>query len=125
MNLNTVLRWVARVWSVVTFLFVLAFIVGGAESMRPTAAEAVALLFFPVGVIVGLAVAWWREGIGGAVAVCSLILFYAFTFARSGTLPGGPYFLLLAAPGFIHLANALLFRSGRGKGASGTAGAEG
>ena len=110
MRLNTALRWTARVWGVASFLFILAFVVGGAESMRPTAKEAVGLLLFPVGVVVGFGIAWWREGVGGLVTLGSLALFYLWMFGRDGRLPAGPYFLLLSAPGFLHTANALWCR---------------
>jgi hypothetical protein len=111
MRLNAVLRWTARVWGVATFLLILAFVVGGRESMRPTANEAVGLLLFPIGVVVGFGIAWWREGVGGLVTVGSLALFYLWMFARDGRRPTGPYFLLFSAPGFLHTANALLCRS--------------
>jgi hypothetical protein len=111
MRLSAVLRWTARVWGIASFLFILAFVVGGAESMRPTAGEAFGLLLFPLGVVVGFAIAWWREGVGGLVSVGSLALFYLWMLGRDGRLPAGPYFLLLAAPGFLHTANALFCRS--------------
>ena len=79
--------------------------------MRPTASEAVGLLLFPIGVVLGFGIAWWHEGVGGLVTVGSLALFYLWMFARDGRLPAGPYFLLLAVPGFLHTANAFLDRS--------------
>ena len=110
MQLSSVLCWTARVWGIASFLFILAFVLGGAESIRPTAPEAVGLLLFPIGVLVGFGIALWREGIGGLVTVGSLALFYAYHFSRTGRLPTGPYFLLLSAPGFIHIANVLFSR---------------
>lgn len=107
MRIDSAVRWIARAWGVAGTLVILAFAFGGGEGLRPTAAEAVGLLLFPVGVVAGFAIAWWREGVGGAVTVGSLALFYLWLFARSGRLSVGPYFLLLAAPGFLHAANAL------------------
>jgi hypothetical protein len=109
-RLATVLRWTARAWGVASTLLLTAFAFGGAEHFRPTASEAVGLLLFPVGVVVGFGIAWWREGLGGLVTVVSLALFYVWLFARSGRLDVGPYFLLFAAPGVLHLASALLRR---------------
>jgi hypothetical protein len=63
---------------------------------------------FPVGVIAGFVVAWWNELAGGLITLGSVVLFYLFLFALSGRWPGGPYFLLFAAPGVLHLACALL-----------------
>ena len=111
MPLNVVLHWTARVWSIASVVLILAFVLGGRESVRPTANEAVGLLLFPIGVVVGFAIAWWREGVGGLITVASLALFYLWMFARDGRLPASPYFLLFAAPGFLHIASALLGRS--------------
>jgi hypothetical protein len=97
-----VLRWIARVWSIASFAVIAAFAFG--EGGRgPNVRELVALAFFPVGVLVGLAVAWWREGLGGAIAIGSLAGFYLWIMVLGGRPPAGPYFLLLAAPGFLFL----------------------
>jgi len=102
-----VLRWVARVWSLASLAVIAAFAFGEGGT-GPTVSELVALTLFPVGVLIGLAVAWWREGIGGIIALGSLAGFYGWVTARAGHPPGGPYFLLLAAPGFLFLAVWLL-----------------
>jgi hypothetical protein len=52
--------------------------------------------------------AWRRELAGGLITVGSLALFYPVMFALRGRWPTGPYFLLFAAPGFLHLASALI-----------------
>jgi len=102
------LRWVARAWGVASTLLLLAFMFGGREHLRPTANQAIGLLCFPVGVIAGFAVAWRREGVGGLITLGSLALFYVWMLARDGRFPAGPYFLLLAAPGFLHATSALI-----------------
>lgn len=111
MRAAVALRWLAHAWGIATTLLVLAFIVGGQEPMRLTANEAVGFLCFPVGVIVGFAVAWRREWLGGLLTIGSLALFYLWMFARDGRLPTGPYFVLFAAPGFLHIASALIARA--------------
>ena len=60
-------RWIARLWSVMSVLFVLAFVIGemGGGGSRPTAQEWVGLALWPVGVGLGLGVAWYREKLGG------------------------------------------------------------
>lgn len=105
---ETVLRWTARVWGIASTLLLLAFAFGGREHLRFTAGEAVAFLLFPVGAVVGFAVAWRRELAGGLVTVGTLALFHMYEFAYSGRWWLGPYFYLFAAPGFIHVATALL-----------------
>ncbi len=102
MNGTRRLRWVARLWAVLSLLFLLAFVVGegiGFQRIRDLAA----FLFFPLGVGAGLVVAWWRERIGGAIAVCSLVAFYLTLCLFDGRFPRGPYFFLVAAPGLLFL----------------------
>jgi hypothetical protein len=111
MRADFVLRWTARVWSIASALLILAFVFGGSESFRPTVSEAVGLCLFPLGVVVGFGVAWWREALGGLITVGSLALFYLWMLTRDGRLPGGPYFLVFAGPGFLFLASALLRKS--------------
>ncbi len=114
MRAATVLRWTGRVWGVASAALLAAFAFGGRENLQFTLATAAAFALFPVGVIVGFAVAWWRELVGGLVSVGSLALFYLYMLVISGRWVG-PYFLLFAAPGFLHVAAALLAaRRGRG-----------
>lgn len=99
-------RSIARIWSLLSIGFVLMFVVGetvGKQGLMPTPVEWVALAFFPTGVVIGLIVAWWREGLGGGIAIFSLLAFYAWEFAYSGDLAGGPFFFLVAAPGLLFL----------------------
>jgi hypothetical protein len=108
MTAETIVRWAARTWSVASTLLLVAFAFGGREHLRFTTGEAVGFLFFPVGVVAGFVVAWRRELAGGLITVASLTLFYLYLFAWGSRRPPGPYFLLFAAPGFLHLVNALL-----------------
>jgi hypothetical protein len=95
------------VWGVASTLLLLAFAFGGREHLRLAAGEALLFLFFPVGVIVGFFVAWWRELAGGLITVVSLALFGASLFLAKGQMLGG-YFFLFAAPGFLHITSALI-----------------
>ena len=117
MRAVVVLRWTARAWSIASATLLLAFAFGGREHVQFTAGEAIGFLLFPLGVIAGFAVAWWRELVGGLVTVGSLTLFYLWLFGRDGRLPAGPYFLLFAAPGFLHVVIALI-AAGEGRGAT-------
>lgn len=108
MKLETVLRWIARAWGIASGLLLLAFAFGGRENLQFTAATATLFLFFPVGIVVGFVIAWWRELAGGLITVGSLALFYLLMLAWNGSVPRTPYFLLFAAPGFLHIASALI-----------------
>lgn len=113
MKLDGALRWTGRIWAVVSVAVLAVFAFGGRETLQPSASQMVGVLLFPIGVAVGLVVGWWRQAVGGCVTVCSLALFYVWMFAQHGRLPPGPYFLLLAAPGFLFIAGALLQRIDR------------
>lgn len=100
------LRRLARLWSLATFAFLLLFLIGEGLSgprVMPTTMEWIGLLFFPIGLLLGLLLAWRWEGLGGAIAVGSFLLFYLWIRFEAGRWPGGPYFALLAAPGLLFL----------------------
>jgi hypothetical protein len=105
-----VARWVARGWSILSILVVLVFAIGEVlgGGPRPTLQEWVGLALWPVGVGVGLCLAWYREGPGGIFALGCLIAFYAWNLFRSGQLPRGPFFCLIAAPGVLFLIAGFL-----------------
>lgn len=117
MNAPLLLRWLARTGGLASTLLLLAFLFGGGEQFRPTTSEAVSLLFFPAGLIAGFVYAWWRDGLGGLISVVSLAFFYIWHYARAGQFPSGPYFLLFAAPAFLHLAAALASHRGSNRNA--------
>ena len=107
----TVMRWIGRVWSILSILFVLVFAIGesmGSSGPRPGLHEWVGLALWPIGVCLGLALAWYREELGGILALGFLMAFYVWNLLRSGHLPRGPYCFLVAAPGLFFLMAGLL-----------------
>ena len=103
--------WVARIWSLASVGFVLLFLVGdglNGQGAKPTGAEWIGLAFWPGGVCFGLIIAWFRIRLGGAIATGSLLGFYVWYLLDRGTFPGGPYFILVAAPGVLFLVASLL-----------------
>jgi hypothetical protein len=79
-----------------------------------TATQLLGLILFPVGLVIGFAVAWWREGLGGSITIGSLLAFYAvFTLLMHEPLSDGGWFLVFAIPAFLFLLSALLRRSRR------------
>jgi CHASE2 domain-containing sensor protein len=67
-----------------------------------------ALLLFPLAVVVGMFVAWRREGLGGGLTVAGLAAFYLYSLLLFGKMPRGPFFLLLSALGFLFLLYHLI-----------------
>jgi len=102
-------RWLARVWSILSILTVIVFAVGEWRmGFPPTSQERIGLLLFPTGVGVGLALAWYREALGGILGLACLVAFYVSELVRSGHLPRGPFFFLIAAPALVFLVAASL-----------------
>jgi hypothetical protein len=104
LKMQGVLRWSARVASIVSVAFLLLFAAGeGFSQARPR--EWVGLSFFPLGVVVGLVMAWWREGLGAAVAAASLSAFYlVYGVLLSGRV-GGPWFVIFTSPAALFFAS--------------------
>ena len=101
-----IMRWVARVWGVISLLFIGTLVF--AELLNPSSGppqgmEWVMLALFPTGVLLGIVLGWRWELWGGIISVASFLAFYAIEFAMSGDLADGPFFLLVAAPGFLFL----------------------
>ena len=104
------MRWIARVWSVISIGLILLFFVGGGFSPAKVAPkEWVGLVFFPIGVVVGMVVAWRKESWGGSITVVSLFAFYGvYGYWLSGAFPRGWAFVVFSAPGILFLVSALL-----------------
>lgn len=106
----TVLKWVARSAGVASFglltLFIMSHIVAG--GMKPEFSEGIGLICFPGGVMLGFAVAMWREKTGAAIAIVGCAAFYLWHFVHSGELPSGIYFLLFTSPAVLFLISGSL-----------------
>lgn len=106
MLVEKIIRWTARILSLLIIVILLMFLFGEgdfSEIGKITLEEWVGVLFFPLGVVVGMIIGWWREGLGGAIAVGSLLVFYLFHLIGWRDLPSGPFFILFTLPGFLFL----------------------
>lgn len=65
------------------------------------------LIFFPIGVIIGMAIAWWKEGLGAAITVASLLGFYLVYGYFMRYHVAGWVFIVFASPGFLFLLHWL------------------
>ncbi len=89
-------------------VFILMFIGEGFEPVRITPREWISLFFFPFGLITGLALAWWKDGLGGAIALFSTIIGMAVSDASG---PGGGYMLVCASPALLFILSWFLSQS--------------
>ena len=86
----------------ILFCFVVAHLWEGGP--KPVESEWIGLSFFPIGVMLGLAMTLRYPIAGGILVAASLLSFYAWHFFESARLPTGPFFILFAAPGLLMLA---------------------
>ncbi|HEX7296365.1 MAG TPA: hypothetical protein VF251_11460, partial [Pyrinomonadaceae bacterium] len=98
-----IVRWTARVLSVFSTFVLMQFLFGepfNFEKVTPT--QWLGLALFPVGLIIGFAVAWWREALGGSITIGSLLAFYVvFTTLMHQSLSNGGWFFVFGIPGFL------------------------
>jgi hypothetical protein len=110
-------RWAARLLSIASTAMLLLFVLGAGEKFevsKVTGRQWLAFVFFPLGIVVGFAVAWWKEGLGGGITVVSLLSFYLiFLLLLRGNPARGVWFLVFAIPGFLFLAAYAFSRARR------------
>lgn len=106
-------RGLARALSVIVIGLVLLIFVGegGSGLSRLTASDAVLMVVFWIAVV-GLAIAWRAELLGGALAVGGMLLFCTMNWSLAGSLPKSWYFAFLALPGLLFLIAATLEKHG-------------
>ncbi len=109
---HRLLQGAARVLSLCSLAFLFLFLVGESGSDTGpwglTQAELLLFIFFPVGVMVSLLLAWRWEQTGGSLVILSILAFYVVHQIQTGQWPGGPWFLILASPGPLFLLSGLL-----------------
>lgn len=107
-----VIELLARVGSIASITLLLMLFAG--EAFHPsevTAKQWVGLFFFPFGVIVGMVIAWWKEGLGAAITMGSLLgLYLVYGFFMRYHIAGWA-FIVFASPGFLFMLHWML--SGR------------
>ncbi len=98
----TLVEFLARIGSVMSIsLLVLLF---QAEALHPSdiaPKEWLGLVFFPIGIIIGLAIAWWKEGLGISITLGSLLAFYFVYGYLLEYHVGGWAFVIFASPAFL------------------------
>ena len=104
-SLTHTVRWTARCLSLVSTALLFLILVGDRfEISRIAAREWAGLSLFPIGVISGFLVAWWREELGGAITVFSVLAFYVlYGLLLTGNIDQGWGFLAFGFPGFLFL----------------------
>lgn len=100
-----VIRWTARVMSILFLAaFAMMFLRQGLPLHDMTPREWVSFFFFPLGAGLGMVLAWWLEGLGGAITVVSVFL----SILIQDPSAGGAYALTCASPGLFFLLSWVL-----------------
>ena len=114
------LRWAGRITSLIILGFIALSLTE--PSGPPTGNQIVALVFFPGILGGGLVLAWWREGLGAAIATLGIVGFYGWSLASGGHFARGPWFVVCWSPALLFAgAWYLEGRAGRRPPAPGTA----
>ena len=106
------IEFLARVGSVMSITLLVCLF--QAEALHPSdiaPREWFGLVFFPVGVIVGLAIAWWKEGLGISITLGSLLAFYLVYGYLLQYHIGGWAFVMFASPAFLFFLHWLMRRA--------------
>jgi hypothetical protein len=101
-----VVRWAARLLSLASIAVLCLFVVGDPPLPgRAGAREWVGLAFFPIGVVVGMLVAWRREAVGAAIGLASLACFYVVygLGLRGSAAALGWWFVVFSSPLLVFL----------------------
>ena len=103
------LRLAARSSSIVCLAIILLFFLGeGFAFERVTLEQWIGLGFFPVGVLIGLVLAWREELIGGAITLLSIGGFYlVYGWLLNSTFRLGWAFVPFLLPGLLFVAYGL------------------
>lgn len=104
------LRWTARAAGIVCLAIILMFLFGERSDFgKITGKQLIGFAFFPIGVFVGLVLAWREEGLGGAIAVGSILgIYFIYGWLLNGSINQGWAFLLFLVPGVLFVAYRLL-----------------
>ena len=108
MTLADVLRWLARLSSVVALVFVVVFAAGeGLPLHSLRASEGVYLTLFLVALLANLA-SWRWERVGASIALLGLLGLIVVEGVAAGRLPGAWFFALVGIPAVCFLLASTL-----------------
>lgn len=108
-----VIELFARVGSIASITLLVMIFFGEGSRSDISRNEWIGLTFFPLGVVIGMIISWWKEGVGSVLTVASLIGFYLVYGYLLENHIGGWWFIVFASPGFLFLAHWFLNSAGR------------
>jgi len=107
-----ILNWVSKIWSLLSILFVALFFLAHIfESKEPITLNFSIIrtfIFFPIGLLIGLVLAWKWNITGGIIAVLSIVGFHLDMFIQNGDPDFVILIELLAFPGLLFVILGIL-----------------
>lgn len=107
MNLKfavNLLKWLARILSLISLGIIFLSLSGEQfEYQMVFARNWMLFTFFPVGVAAGLIIGWRSEGLGGSIAIISLISYYIINYIFAGGFPQGWNIPIVSSPGIAFI----------------------
>lgn len=103
-----IIRSIARIWAALMvafmlFMFIAHIIEDGIGPVIDFSVRDALMMISMICSIIGLALAWKWERLGGWMTVGGMLAFYLFDYIFSGDFPRGPTFLIIAFPGILFL----------------------
>ena len=106
-----IIRWTARIIALFFILIMLLIFFGQIlEGGGPQIDAWIGILFMPIGVVVGLILAWKWEGLGGIVTLLSLVCFHLFLVVQEGVFRFFLFPYLIIVPAILFIAYWYLTR---------------
>ena len=109
--LANAMRWIGRLWGLVLIVFLPILLLFNYSSLPEGSGPAYRIVFITI--VVGMIVAWWREGLGALVSSAGLVGFYAAVWAYEKSnfaMWAGASFVYVLPPIVFLLASSLLRR---------------
>ncbi len=105
-RIASIIKWTARISGSLLIVFVLFFLFGSIFGTEESAGEGLisakdisAFICFPLATIIGLAMAWKWEGLGGFISTIGFIIL----FIIRTDLASSPEMIVLPVPGLLFL----------------------
>jgi len=101
-------RLIAQIISVLIFIFMAVMLIGhifgdSRDDATITLWEAIAIMFFPVGVLAGLIIAWKKEVLGGIINIASMAIFFTYMCILRGRILEGWIWIIFILPGILFI----------------------
>ena len=102
------IRWTAKVASLLSIGVLILFAFEPVHLSLITGEQLVGLAFFPGGLVLGLIISWWKEGVGAVMALASVLAFYLVYGLLLGNNVSSWAFLVFAIPAFLFLLDWII-----------------